>query len=74
MKLKEAQNISGYKFLFVFENGEQKEANIESLISKYVSKEEINTAHVNQEWGCLEFKNGSVDIEPKTLYTFVKGA
>ncbi len=74
MKLKEAQNISGYKFLFVFENGEQKEANIEPLISKYVSKEETNTAHVDEEWGCLEFKNGSVDIEPKTLYTFVKSA
>ena len=26
--------------------------------------------NLNQEWGCLEFKNGAVDIEPKTLYKF----
>jgi hypothetical protein len=73
MKLKKAQNISGYQFLFVFENGERKEADIESLVSKYVSKDEIDTTYVDEEWGCLEFKNGSVGIEPKTLYTFVKG-
>lgn len=74
MKLKEVQNISGYQFLFVFENGEHKEVDIEPLISKYVSKDETKTAHVDEEWGCLEFKNGSVDIEPKTLYAFVKSA
>lgn len=50
MKLKEAQNISGYQFLFVFGNWEKKEATIEPLISKYVSKEETTTAHVYEEY------------------------
>jgi len=33
-----------------------------------ISKDEIKTAHIDKDWGCLEFKNGLVDIEPNTLY------
>jgi hypothetical protein len=29
---------------------------------------ELNSASIDKDWGCLEFKNGLVDIEPKTLF------
>ncbi len=50
------------------------EVDLKDLISKYVTPEELQTAKVNQEWGCLEFKDGLVDIEPKTLYKFTKNS
>ncbi len=31
----------------------------------------LNTAHIAPEWRCLEFLNGHVDIDPKTLYRYV---
>jgi hypothetical protein len=72
MKLKSFTTQQDYVFTFTFENGETKETNLKELIGKYVSKNELNTARIDSEWGCLEFKNGCVDIEPKTLYTFAK--
>ena len=30
----------------------------------------LNTAQLNKDWGCLEFNDGAVDIEPKTLYRY----
>jgi len=53
------------------ENGEIIEVNLEKLIGTYVAKDALNTASIDQEWGCLEFNNGMADIEPKTLYEFV---
>jgi uncharacterized membrane protein len=70
MKLISYKNLDGYDFYFKFENQKSGKANIQNLISKYVSEEELSTAHLNEEWGCLEFKNGMVDIEPKTLYKY----
>lgn len=72
MKLKEIKHQHNYEFLLTFANGETANVDLESLISSYVKPQEINTAHINQEWGCLEFKGGAVDIEPKTLYQFTK--
>jgi len=43
------------------------------LIGKHVSLDQLNTAHIDPEWGCLEFNAGFVDIEPKTLYQFAMG-
>ena len=70
MKLVKYKNINGYNFYFEFDNRDSGEVNIESLIGKYVSKNELSTANLNKEWGCLEFKKGLVDVEPKTLYKF----
>ena len=68
MKLKNFQQQDGYKFKLFFENGEIKEADLQELIGKYVDVPSLNTARIDSEWGCLEFNNGMVDIEPKTLY------
>ena len=70
MKLKSFQQKHGYEFLFTFENGEKKESSIEGLVVKYLQPDELGTAKINAEWGCLEFKDGAVDIEPKTLYHY----
>jgi len=43
---------------------------LQKLIGKHVSVDELATAHINTEWGCLEFNAGVVDIEPKTLYHY----
>jgi hypothetical protein len=47
-----------------------KDINLKNLIDKKIKITDLKTAKINSEWGCLEFKNGLVDIEPKTLYKF----
>jgi len=70
MKLKNFEQQDGYRFKLFFENGEVKEVDLKTLIGSHVALEALNTARIDTEWGCLEFKNGSVDIEPKTLYRY----
>lgn len=70
MKLKTFEQKCDYEFIFVFENGEQKYSDIKGLVAKYLKPDELKTATINNEWGCLEFKNGTVDIEPNTLYKY----
>ncbi|MGZ5007841.1 MAG: DUF2442 domain-containing protein [Methylobacter sp.] len=73
MKLKHFEHCDGYLFLLTFENGEVKGADLTDLIGQYVSLDTLNTARIDPEWGCLEFNEGKVDIEPKTLYRYVMG-
>jgi len=70
MKIKHFEHLGGYHFLLTFENGETKETDLENLIGHHVSLDALNTARIDPEWGCLEFNDGRVDIEPKTLYQF----
>jgi hypothetical protein len=72
MKLKEIEHKKDYQLLLTFTNGEKIDIDLENLVSSYVKLHEVTTATVNQEWGCLEFNGGKVDIEPKTLYNFTK--
>jgi len=73
MKLIKFTHQTGYKFILFFENGMNKESDLKELIGKYVSLEQIKTAQINTEWGCLEFNDGMSDIEPKTLYNYAYG-
>ena len=70
MKLIQFSHKTAYIFTLIFDTDEKKEVDLKALISKYVSLKELKTAHLNAEWGCLEFKQGMVDIEPKTLYHY----
>ena len=70
MKLKDFKRLHDYVFYFTFENGEDGEVNLKELVSSHVNLSELDSAFLNKEWGCLEFKNHTVDIEPKTLYKF----
>lgn len=70
MKLQNFTQQDGYKFELVFENGEIKDADLQNLIGQYVELNALNTAQIDKDWGCLEFKNGLVDVEPKTLYRY----
>jgi hypothetical protein len=40
------------------------------LVGQHVSHDALNTPRIDPEWGCLEFNDGQVDVEPKTLYRF----
>ena len=71
MKLIKFTYQKNYKFILFFENGKKKESDLKKLIEKHVSLQQIKTAKINLDWGCLEFNNGMVDIEPKTLYNYV---
>ena len=71
MKLKQFQNLGNYNFVFVFENDKAIQKNIRDLIASKVSLDALQTARLDNEWGCLEFKEGMVDIEPKTLYRYL---
>ena len=70
MKLKHFEQLTAYTFKLTFENGEIKQTDLKDLIGSHVSLEELDTARLNTDWGCLEFNNGMADIEPKTLYAY----
>ena len=70
MKLEKFEIVHDYIFDLYFEDGTHKKSNLENLIKSKVSKEELTTAHIDKEWGCLEFNNGNVDISPQTLYSY----
>ena len=73
MKLKHFKQLDLYRFVLTFENGEIIEADLQDLIGQHVASELLHTAHIDPEWGCLEFLGGKVDIEPKTLYRHACG-
>lgn len=73
MKLVNFENIGDYRFILIFENKQSKEVNLKDLISDKVDLKDLNSAKIDKDWGCLEFKDGMVDIEPKTLYKFCFG-
>ncbi len=70
MKLTEFENLGNYYFNLGFNNNSLEKYNIKNLIENKVSIDDLKTAQLNKEWDCLEFKDGIVDIEPKTLYNF----
>jgi hypothetical protein len=71
MKLKQFKQIEGYNFFLTFDDGLQKEVNLEPLLKEKIQPKDLESAFIDKDWGCLEFKNGMVDIEPKTLYKYV---
>lgn len=73
MKLVKFIYQQDYCFTLFFANGESKDVDLKALIGTYVALNELKTAQLNLEWGCLEFNKGDVDIEPKTLYRYAYG-
>ena len=70
MKLISFEHKQGYVFLLEFADHRSTEVDLSPLLQTYVAPSEIHTAQIDPEWGCLMFKDGMVDIEPKTLYSF----
>ncbi|MBM4208325.1 MAG: DUF2442 domain-containing protein [Gammaproteobacteria bacterium] len=70
MKLKKFEHLESYCFKLELVTGEIKTADLTDLIAKHVGVEDLSSACIDPEWGCLQFKNGNADIEPKTLYKF----
>lgn len=73
MKLRHFEQREAYLFVLTFDNGEVKETDLQGLIGQHVPADALHNAHIDMEWGCLEFLNGRVDIEPKTLYRYANG-
>jgi hypothetical protein len=69
MKLKSFQN-TGFEFVLTFADGETIRVDLQPLIEAHVSEEDLASARIDPDWGCLEFRNGAVDIDPTTLYRF----
>lgn len=72
MKLKKIEHQKGYQFFLTFINGEKIDVDLKELISSHVKPQETSTARIDKDWGCLEFNQGGVDLEPKTLYRYAK--
>jgi hypothetical protein len=72
MKLKSFENI-GFQFSLTFVNGRTLQVNIQPLLGAYLSEQELTSARIDPDWGCLEFCDGAVDIEPMTLYRYAVG-
>ena len=68
MKLTNFKIEHDYVFDLFFEDGTHKVIDLEFLIKSKVTKDELITASIDKDWGCLEFKDGMVDINPTTLY------
>ena len=72
MKLKQIEQIEGYRFILTFENGEIIQADLKGLIGSFIAEDALHTARIDPEWGCLEFNQGVADIEPKSLYRYAR--
>jgi hypothetical protein len=70
MKLKSFKHKAEYIFVLEFADLSRIEADLFPLLATTVEPSAIKTAQIDPEWGCLIFKEGMVDIEPKTLYKF----
>lgn len=70
MKLQSFEHKSNYVFALQFVDHSQVEVDLAPLLRAYVEPADIDSARIDPEWGCLMFKDGMVDIEPKTLYKF----
>ena len=70
MKLKHFEYIEAYTFDLTFEDGRTWRTDLQDLIGHQVPIENLKTARIDPNWGCMEFSDGRVDIEPKTLYRF----
>ena len=68
MKLTKFEQGAGFEFVLTFENDEHVTVNLEPLIGNFVSAEQLASGQSDASWGCLQFLEGSVDIEPNTLY------
>ncbi len=72
MKLKQFELRSDYIFALTFANDELIETDLAPLLAQHVASGELTSARIDQDWGCLEFKDGAVDIEPHTLYQWAE--
>jgi hypothetical protein len=70
MKLQAFEHKHDYVFDLHFSNQHCSEVDLAPLVQTYIEPSAIDTAAIDPEWGCLVFKAGMVDIEPKTLYRF----
>ncbi len=60
----------GYIFNLSFSDGRCFEVDLSELIQQHVSENQLSTAQIDPDWGCLEFNQGNIDIEPSTLYNY----
>ncbi len=70
MKLSSFEYKQDYVFRLAFDDNHVVEADLMPLIGKHVAPNELHTVQLDKDWGCLAFKDGLVDIDPKTLYRF----
>jgi hypothetical protein len=72
MKLQSFRN-TGFEFTLTFAGGETVAVDLRPLIGAHLKEEDLASARIDPDWGCLEFRNGTVDIDPTTLYRYATG-
>ncbi len=72
MKLRSFQN-DGFTFTLTFADGESVRIDLRPLIGEHVAEDDLASARIDPDWGCLEFRDGVVDIAPATLYRYALG-
>jgi hypothetical protein len=72
MKIISSKYMNNYKFSLTFISKETMEVDLFPPFGSYLNQDNLNTMNVNLEWGYLEFLEGKVNIEPKTLYKYAK--
>ena len=70
MKLLNFKQKKDYIFYLTFEDGITQQVNLSQLLKSKVTLSQLQTAHIDKDWGCLEFNQGMTDIDPKTLYNY----
>lgn len=70
MKLTTFEQRDGFRFALTFDNGDRATVDLEPLIGDHISVDELGSAEIDPDWGCLQFQGGMVDIEPTTLYRY----
>ena len=70
MELEQFNIKNNFIFDLKFNDGFITTIDMANLLQNKVTLDELKTARIDKEWGCLEFKDGMVDIEPKTLYKY----
>ena len=66
MKLVHFPYIEGFCFRLCFEDGSTLETDLSQLIKEHVCLEQLSSAKIDPDWGCLEFNEGRIDIKPET--------
>ena len=70
MQLKCFRHHHEFQFALTFIDGKHVVLDLAPLIGKHVPLNALNSARIDPEWGCLEFCDGAVDIDPSTLYAY----
>lgn len=67
-KLVSARHLEHYLFFLEFSGGKRLGCDLSPLLAAHLKESDLDSMKVDPDWGCLEFLDGQVDIDPRTLF------